>query len=131
MYGCDEQIGYVSVRDQCTYSAPNVRLCASEMSLEQYRPHCALYVDKSPMYVKYSWMYRASLLLLALPPIVHDDDDAHGAYELYAVSEEPNLLNPAYGRARPSGALHVSQTAGLTFQSVLDRVTELAVRASR
>ena len=89
MYPCDEQIGYASLHDRCTYRGFDVRLRASAMSLEQYRAHYALYADKSSVYVKKSWMYRASSCRAAPAPVVHVGDAEHGEFDSYAVSEEP------------------------------------------
>ena len=80
VYGCDEQIGYVSVRDRRTYGGFNVRLRSSAMSLDQYRAQCALYADKSPVYVKDSSIFSASSPRPAPAQIVHVDDDVHGTY---------------------------------------------------
>ena len=87
MYDFEEQVGYVSMRDRHKYPAFDVRLRASAMSLEQYRAHCVLYADKSPVHVKDNWMYRVSLPRAALAPIEHVSDDEHGVYESYEARE--------------------------------------------
>ena len=90
VYGCDEQIGYVS-GDRRTNLAYDVRLRASTMSMSQTRDHSVLYGAGSSVYGKDAWMMPASSPHASLAASVNAEDDVQDAYELYAVTEEPTV----------------------------------------
>ena len=120
MYDCDGLIGYVSDRDRRTYGGINVCLRSSAMGLDQNRAHCGRYADKSPVYVKDTWIFRASSRRPARAQILHVDNDAHGTYESYAVSEEPRLPISVKDDTLPSDVPRVIGTDGLALQPLLD-----------
>ena len=125
VYGCDEQVGFVS-GDRRTYRAYDVRLRASAMSMEQYREHCEFYAANSPVYVKDAWMMRASSPRPSPPAQVEAPDDAHEAYDSYAVTDEPSLPGVTVREESGDVAPRASLSGGLDLQPLLDRITSLA-----
>ena len=78
----------MSTKDSRVYHAFEVHVHTSAMRLEQYQAHSVFRAEKSPMYVKYSRIYRVSSSRPALALFVYVSDEKHGTLDLYAMSDE-------------------------------------------
>ena len=114
------------MQNRRAYRGYKVRLRASAMTLELYLAHCNLYSERSTMYVKDSWMFRALSPRASSQMAEPEDDYAYDAYDSYAVSDDPSVSVVVVPQVGDGNVHRGSSSSDLDVQLLLDRITSLA-----
>ena len=71
-------------------------------------------------------MYSVSFSCPTPTLIIHVSEEKHGAYDLYAVSDEPNVPMPISDEEQSAVVCLTNESIGLPLHPLLDHNTSLA-----